>query len=229
MNWVQGIYESHRLKEGTVDICGVVLYTDAHANIKKVLSLQRNLIFKAQYIVYLFGLNTQHIVSLSLSCVVGLLDKIYWSALNDISGPLWAIIAVKPSEGRYEYPKFPPGTLGYMVPIWKEPRENKELIEEFELESTEELPLFICFSHDSDGNILKNSLSIDDSTVDNAYNSLKNHISLITKAVTGIAAENRSNPLGVYSAVSLAVDSFKQWELIKKGINYFTWLKKFKI
>ncbi len=37
------------------------------------LTLQRNLIFKAQYIVDLFGLNTQHVVSLSLSCVVGLI------------------------------------------------------------------------------------------------------------------------------------------------------------
>jgi hypothetical protein len=37
-----------------------------------LLTLQRNLIFKAQYIVDMFGLNIQHVVSLSLSCVVGL-------------------------------------------------------------------------------------------------------------------------------------------------------------
>ncbi len=43
-----------------------------HADFRDKIALQRNLIFKAQYIVDLSGLNTQHVVSLSLSCVVGI-------------------------------------------------------------------------------------------------------------------------------------------------------------
>ncbi|MBF0554596.1 MAG: hypothetical protein HQK96_08595, partial [Nitrospirae bacterium] len=82
-------------------------------------------------------------------------------------------------------------------------------------------------SHDKDGSILKNTLKIDDSSIDVTYNSLRNHISLVTRAVEGIHEENIKSPLGVYGAVTFAVEGYKDWERIKKGVNFFSWIKKF--
>lgn len=191
MNWARELFEIYRSNKDTVNICGVILYTDAHANVKSVLA-----------------------------------NHFFWTALDELSGPLWAIYAIKPVQGKYELPDCLPGTLGYMVRIWKEPNENKSLLEEFEIESTERLPVFICFTHDVDGEILKISLNIDESTLDSAYNSLKRYITIVTKSIENIHKENRQNPLGVYSAVYQAVDGHKSWEKIKKGVEFLVWIKK---
>ncbi len=59
------------LNSGIVSTLAPLIYRMQRQRKRQVLiTLQRNLIFKAQYIVDLFGLNTQHVVSLSLSCVV---------------------------------------------------------------------------------------------------------------------------------------------------------------
>ena len=191
MNWARAFYEAYRSKEGVVDICGVIIYTDAHANVKKVL-----------------------------------MDEVYWKALDEISGPRWAVLAVKPVPGKYEYPQMPEGNLGFMVPIWKEPRENRSLLEEFCIKSTEQLPLFICFSHDGAGQILMNSLKLDDSSIDASYASMKNHIKMTTEAIENIAEENKKDAAGVYGAVSAQIDNFKGWERIKAGVKFIDWIKK---
>lgn len=191
MNWARELFEKYRSQKGVADICGVILYTDAHANIKRFLA-----------------------------------DDIFWTALDEMSGPLWAIYAIKPSQGKYEVPDLPKGTLGYMVPIWKEPKENKLLLEEFEIESTKEVPCLICFTHDRDGEILKIVLKIDDTTLDSVYNSFKQYITLVTKSIEQINIENIDNPLGVYSAVYQAIHGYKNWEKMKKGIKYLNWIKK---
>lgn len=194
MNWAREIYTHYREVKDVVDTCGIILYTDAHANIKKVLA-----------------------------------DNTYWNSLDEISGKKWAILSIKPKAGAYEIPRtnHSSDTFGFMVRVWKEPKENQELLEEFEIESTKELPLLLCFAQYKDGEILKASVKLDDSSIDEAFKSLRRTIRAIAEAVEDIQIENSKNPLGVHGAVSHAIDNYKNWEFMKKGIKFIPWVSKF--
>ena len=193
MNWLDKLVKHYRTKETVTDIFGIILYTDAHANIKKVIS-----------------------------------DDDYWRSFHEISGENWVVFSIRPIKGHYETPKFGPGTMGMMYMIWKEPNENKPLLRELEIEDTSKLPQLLVFTHDEQGNILKSSLKLQDSSIDEAYRSIKESIQVVTNAVNAILLENKENPEGVYQAVRMAVDSKHTWESIKKGVNFFAWLNQFR-
>lgn len=189
MSWIIDISRQYKESE-VVEVFGVLLFTDEHPNIIKILK-----------------------------------DNDYWRAFDELSGNKWAIFSIKPKIGTYEVPEHPPGSLGYLIPIWKEPNDNKKILETFSLENTKSLPLFLLFS-EIDGDIIKLTLKINDDTEQEAYKSIKNSITLITNAVNEIKKENIKNADGVYSAMSLAVDKQKNIELFKKGISIYTWIKK---
>lgn len=154
-----------------------------------------------------------------------LLDKDYWSALNEISGPIWAIFSIKPETGRFGQ-RGPSGeTIGFLVPVWKEPAANKPIIDEFELGSTKDLPLLLIFTHDDEENILKLTIKLDDESTQSSYNSLKNAIQTVADAVEGVLPEYRKSPYGVFNAVKMRVDYYNQMQVIKKGVNFYSWIK----
>lgn len=134
--------------------------------------------------------------SSSANIVKVLRDEDYWSSFDEDSKG-WLIFSVKPLE-RPIFPEPPPGPIYEMVPVWKEPNANKEFIKFFELESTRELPLFIIFAI-VEGEIQKFPFRIDDSTVDAAYDSIRNIIKDVTAALNGIETQylKTSNVLGV--------------------------------
>ncbi|MCL4873565.1 hypothetical protein KJ039_05750 [bacterium] len=178
-------------KEGIANIYGVVLYTDAHAHIKKILA-----------------------------------DSDYWTALDEISGPRWAIFSVRAKAGFYEMPSPPPGMICMMIRVWKEPHENKLLLKEFEIESTEKLPQLLIFAEGENGEILKETIRLDDSAPEKAYESLKNGIKVVSEAIRNVSPENLKSAEGVYAAVNLSISNYKQWQRIKKGISFVKWIKE---
>lgn len=215
MSWIQPLVEEYRGRGDLVDIFGVILYTDKNPNIKKVLR-----------------------------------DKDYWKSLHDRSGERWAIFSVKPDNEPSSYPE---GMLngtwvnpknqivnfsqekglsqmslgivrGLMVPVWRNPEENKCLLEEFGVKSTENLPLFIVFTH-IDDEIVKREFRLKDGSISEALDSLEEPISLIANAIKNILPENLKNTNGVYAAISLAIDQHNKWKVLKKGVDFYTWFK----
>lgn len=77
-------------------------------------------------------------------------DRDYYAALNEISGKQIAVFVTMLFRGKYKYPSPPPGVLAHMVPIWKEPAENKKILTWFNIKDSRELPLFVLFTVDSD-------------------------------------------------------------------------------
>ncbi len=152
-------------------------------------------------------------------------DNDYWASLDEWSGQQWAVFATKAEKGSIGFPNFPDGCIGYMVPVWKEPNSNKQLLSAFEIESTENLPLLVVFTKDQDGEVLKNQISIKDESVEIAYASLKDAMNTISKAIEIIEPSNLANPLGVHSAVSLSIQDMKDWQRLKSGIKLWQWLK----
>jgi len=154
-----------------------------------------------------------------------LADKDYWKALDEISGPKWAIFSIRPQEGKSTCPTFPVGTLGMMIPIWREPQENIRILEEFELDSTQNIPILLIFTQGKDEEILKFTFKINEESIEKAYNSLKQAIENITECVEKILPEYRKDSEAVFHAVEMGIYPYKQWEKIKKGIKFYTWTK----
>lgn len=201
MSWLKKLVEQYKDKDEIVDIFGVILYTDKHANIKKVLR-----------------------------------DQDYWDSFHERSGPHWMIFSIRPRPGRMEYPineeivgppgaPPPPPRLYNMVPVWKEPKENFSLLQEFGIESTKHLPQLLVFTESARGEILKHSLRLKDSSVNEAYASIKEAIDLVTRAIAGISPENRKNSLGAFQAVDLAVSDYKGWKRLEKAFDFYRWVK----
>ncbi|RLL54381.1 hypothetical protein D8Y20_03680 [Mariprofundus sp. EBB-1] len=193
MAWIERVLKTHKPSDKEASIYGVLLFTDTHAHVKKV--------------VY---------------------DDDYWRALDEISGDLWPIFCTRAEPGTYVMPSPPPGILAMMVPVWEEPRANKELLEAFELENTEKLPCLIVFAREQHGSYLKNVMTIKGSTEQEAFNSMSAHIQTVSDALKEISPKNLRNPLGVHSATSLAITHAEDWELIKNGVKLWQWFKSIK-
>jgi hypothetical protein len=193
MAWIDKALKLHKSSKNEASVFGIVLFTDSHAHVKKV--------------IY---------------------DDDYWRAMDEVSGDRWAIFSTRAEPGGFSLPPSKPGIIAMMVPVWREPNSNKELLDTFELESTERLPCIIAFAKDKDGMLLKNVMRIEGSTEQEAFNSLKDHIQTVTDALSVVTPENLKNPAGVYSAVSLAVTHAKDWQKIKKGVKLWQWFKSIK-
>lgn len=151
-------------------------------------------------------------------------DDDYWLALHELTGENFAVFSVRPEKGRYEFPKFPPGVIGMMFKIWKEPRDNQKLLDLFEIESTEKLPLLILFT-EVDGRYLSIQFMIDDTNEADAYNSTKEHLEFACSVISGIKKENYDNPEGIFAALSIHNDQRKAWRIINNGINLYEYIK----
>lgn len=185
-NWAIQMAEHWKQREDIVHAFGLILYTDSHPHLKKVLG-----------------------------------DNDYWAALNEISGPKWPVFSIKPQQGTYGFPNLPPGHIGMMVQVWKEPRENKTLLSAFGLKSTEELPVLVVFCLGPEDSVWLHSISIKHDSVETAYSSLKGALDAATTAINDILPENSKNAEGIHAALDLTITSFKQWQLAKRGLDIF--------
>jgi len=151
-------------------------------------------------------------------------DDDYWLALDGVTGKNFAVFSVRPEKGRYEFPRFPPGFTGMMVKLWKEPADNKKLIDFFGLESTERLPLLLLFT-EVNGEYLSIQFRIDDSNEVNAYQSTRSHLEFACGVISKIRKENYSDGAGLFAALSLQNDQRTFWKSIKNGVKIFSYLK----
>lgn len=173
----------------TASMFGVLIYTDRHPNVKKVLR-----------------------------------DDDYWKAFDEITGNSFAVLSVKPTQGVRSSPSLPSGMVGYMVQIWNEPKENNKLIEAFELDSTEELPMLLLFTS-AEGEILKIEIKLDENGVDKAYESIRSSLQFCATVISGIKKENLKNPEGLFASFSLQNDQRVRLKKLKNVLNLYAYIK----
>ncbi len=190
MNWVIDSIRSYRDRPGEADVFGVILYTEAHPHIIKLLN-----------------------------------DDVYWKALSELSGPRWAVFAIRASQGTLVSPRVLDGSFGFLVPVWKEPTENEELLDFFEIGSSKNLPLLLIFTMGHDGEVLKNEIKLNDFSVEVAFDSIKDALVLVADSLQKIDNDNLKNTYGVYAALSLAVTHHRDWKRVRAGTRIWQWLK----
>ncbi|WP_423823280.1 hypothetical protein V5738_04835 [Salinisphaera sp. SPP-AMP-43] len=154
-------------------------------------------------------------------------DQDYWQAFDERSGENWAVIATRIWQGEYEFPSTPPDTLAMMVPIWREPSANKQILEEFGLEESKDTPCLLIFAEDEDGEILSTHVKLDDTSIESAYSSISNLLDALAASVAGIKKENYKSAVGSFSALSRATKDHKEWKLVRKYLPLARWASGF--
>lgn len=148
-------------------------------------------------------------------------DPDYWAALNAVSGEKWAIFSVRPRAGAYELPPTPKSGLGYLVPIWKEPADNKKLLELLDIPSTKDLPLFFVLYLDQQGELIVSAIKIKGENPEATYSNLRAMIMELTEVIERVKEENHANTEAIFTLMKNKVESLKFFEKAKGGLN--TW------
>lgn len=131
-------------------------------------------------------------------------DVDYWNALDEISGEQLAIFATRLFKGELNMPVPRPGVLESMIPLWKEPAANKEILSWFEIQDSRELPLFALFGIDDDDLFYK-TLQIRSQSVNDVYNSIREVVNLVSNFI----GKNRANTWGrkkIFDALILRIN-----------------------
>jgi len=130
-------------------------------------------------------------------------DVDYRNALHEITGEQIAVFATLLFEGEYELPSCEPGTMSMLVPIWKEPHQNKKILSWFGLKDSKNLPNLVLFGTDNKEFYYKRYAIKSNSTQD-TFNSLQEVLLVVANQVEASMNSDRK-------------DLFKkaQWEIVK--------------
>jgi len=190
MHWIIAEAKDWLDKPGIANAFGLVLYTDRHANTRKIL-----------------------------------LDVDYWKGLDERTGDRWPVFVVKKAPGRLETPPAKPGELNLLIPIWKEPSENKKLLKELSLDSTQD-PYLLVYSVVNDRDVLFHTVKLSEDSFEAAHKALKEALDAATTAIDDLHEANLKDAEGVNAALDLTLTHLKHWKLAKKGIPLIGILKK---
>lgn len=139
---------------GTANLFGIIAYTDANPNIKKVLR-----------------------------------DTDYWNCFNHLSAG-WIIYAIRPEYGQHV--TYFTDENGY-----KTERSsfefNYDFLQDFGISQEEIFPFFIIAALVENNQIQAIRVPIDDSFVDNTYESIKSIIKTATQVISAIEPGNKSS------------------------------------
>jgi len=138
--------------------------------------------------------------------IKALKDADYYSALNEITGDNLALFTTMLFVGEYEMPSPPPDVIALLVPVWKEPQQNKKVLPWFSIKDSRELPLLVVFGHEG-GEFYYQKYPIKDDSPQDVFNSLKSVLSRVSEAVDRASDEN-----GVYKQ---KIFEQAQWEMRK--------------
>ncbi len=111
--------------------------------------------------------------------VKALKDTDYYAALNEVSGEQVVVFATMLFRGEYDYPSPPPDSFALMHPIWKEPKENKQVLSWFDIKDSRDLPLFVLFGVD-DNELHYQRYPLKSASPQDVFNSLQEVLSAVS-------------------------------------------------
>lgn len=145
-------------------------------------------------------------------------NRDYWNALNHKSGSNWPIFAVRPQNResqRYEDDNRFSGMIRYMVPTSGEPKSNLSFLQEFGLEESDKLPLFVAFMWDDDDRLQQIKIPIRGDNDNSVYNSVAKIVEIITDVEKHIPDEEKRTEK-VFKKVKTELQKYKLINTIKE-------------
>ena len=123
-----------------------------------------------------------------------LADKLYWEELDKKSGARWPIFTVRQLErGHDEQIGAAPNGTSFMVKRWFEPPTNMDVLQNFDIKSTEDLPLFVAFIWDKKDIVQSVSVSINGRSDSEVYNKVEEVVTAIARAENAVLPQYRHN------------------------------------
>lgn len=136
-------------------------------------------------------------------------DDDFWKSLDSISGANWPIFAARPlKKGQMVVKGGGKGSIGFMVQTWYEPIANKQILEDFGIEDTQDMPVFIAFMWDDSDNLNAVMIPIRGNDVDTTYNSIREIVKAIADAEMAILPEFKGT-VNVFREVRAELDELK--------------------
>ncbi len=152
-------------------------------------------------------------------------DNDYWNALNEVSGDKFIVFSVKPTKGNYQLPTNNKlGNLNLLVPIWNEPKDNKDILEVFEIQSTENLPVFVLFTKFGEY-LLQYPLHINENSVEEAYRDLKELLSKIAKKSEKLNIEYNEHPVQIHDKLAVELKKIHGISIVNDVISFYKKIK----
>jgi hypothetical protein len=152
-------------------------------------------------------------------------DPDFWKGLDERTGDRWPVFVLKGAPGKLEKPPAKPGSLDLLVPIWKEPNENRKILEELALRSTQD-PYLLVYSVLTDDTVLYHTVKLSEESFEAAYDALKEALDAATTAIEDLHEANLKSAEGVNAALDLTLTHLKDWKRVRKGISLYGMLKK---
>lgn len=148
-------------------------------------------------------------------------DKEMWQALDEVSGPRWAVFALTAAKGHWGFPDYRPGTMDMMIPVWKEPAANRDILETFAISDTRSLPSLGVFACAEDGSVRTTTTPLSDESLDEAYRSLKAALMEVRVAVEKVSPEVLGVPERAFAGVEYQLRNANEWKLVKEGLRWW--------
>ena len=146
-------------------------------------------------------------------------DDAFWNSLNSNSGDSWPIFAARPlQQGKRRFSGGGGcGQMSMMIATWDEPKANLPIIQDFGLEDSQDLPLFVAFMWDDEDNLNEITIPIHGNNVDEVYHSLEEIVSAITRVEERILPENKGT-VNVFRNVKDELEALKlKHSIISRG------------
>lgn len=160
-----------------------------------------------------------------------LTDQLYWEELDKKSGARWPIFTVRQLiKGHNEFMSSSPNGFSFMVTKWHEPAANMDVLDAFEIDSTEDLPCFVAFIWDDNDDIQSISVNISGRTDADVYIKLEEVVTAIAKAEEAVLPQYKNN-IELFRNVKSELEglNFKYTakSITKMAKNFIPFLKMF--
>lgn len=147
----------------------------------------------------------------------------YWKSLNYISGDRWPIFTLRPlRKGHSVISGGTPNGAGFLVTKWNEPIENMDILNAFEIDSTEDLPCFVAFMWDDEDQIQSIRVKIEGRSEPEVYERIKEIVSAIAKAEEAVEPQYKRN-VELFRNVESELKGLKfryKWKILNKALKF---------
>ncbi|QHI38708.1 hypothetical protein IMCC3317_41020 [Kordia antarctica] len=153
-------------------------------------------------------------------------DEDFWNSLHTNSGTKFPIFALKPKLGYYSLPNQNNHTLYHLIPIWKEPSENQELLKELGIPDTKKLPLLVICT-EVNKTYLSCAYEIKGDSINSVFNSLNKFCKIINDTVEKFDEKNLKNNESLFREISKNFEYYVAWNELNKGYGMFKKIRSF--
>lgn len=149
----------------------------------------------------------------------------YWQALDEASGPRWAVFAARLKA---EVPKSdtapPDPTEDALLYVMVEARGDlfdqdgstrSDMLDELGVDASD-LPLLLVYTVSRRGDVYSRSWPLSDESEPKAYESLKSVLTVVSRSLERVDPEQLGHPEGVFTAVSYALQNEKDWQRVQR-------------